>query len=97
MLAIARAAAKNPDGPHAWRGIGWFLGGMTLLAAGACCIMLGTPTEVWCKPCVSQYGLARADEPFLTGLSKRDKAIANARILDNNSEYRRIALSASHR
>jgi ACS family allantoate permease-like MFS transporter len=46
MYGIARAAAKNPGGFEAWRGIAAFLGGQTLLAAAIAWFMLGTPNEV---------------------------------------------------
>jgi hypothetical protein len=51
---------------HPFPSIGYFLGGMTLLAAFLCLFLLGTPSEVF-------------------WLSKRDKLIANARILENHA------------
>ncbi|KAL7409820.1 MFS general substrate transporter [Mrakia frigida] len=47
MYGIGSKAAKNPDGFPAWRAIGLFLGGSTVLAAGVCFVFLGTPKEVW--------------------------------------------------
>ncbi|KAL7412641.1 major facilitator superfamily domain-containing protein [Mrakia frigida] len=47
MYGIGHKARQNPDGFPAWRAIGLFLGGSTVLAAGVCFVFLGTPKEVW--------------------------------------------------
>lgn len=47
MYGIGHAARKNPTGFPAWRAIGLFLGGSTVLAALVCFVFLGTPNEVW--------------------------------------------------
>ncbi|KAK8864563.1 hypothetical protein IAR55_001813 [Kwoniella newhampshirensis] len=46
MYAIGQHEINHPGGFRAWRAIGIFLGGQTILASAVCYLILGTPNEV---------------------------------------------------
>ncbi|KAI3318913.1 MFS general substrate transporter [Xylariaceae sp. AK1471] len=61
--AIAERAQKNPNGPAAWKGISFFLGGLTIVLGILVFFILGTPREVrWLSEDEKRAAIARVVE-----------------------------------